>query len=426
MASLKYEIHSKKDYANLYVRLSYGRGFDFRFKTNLSIQVSKWSNEKQLILDNTNSQIIELNKKLSDLKFYLINAFNLDYSSGVYVDKSWLEEKTNLFLNRPIADKKDNSSRIYYTDFATWWMINKSPKHKVSANNFMGERTINQYENLILIVKKFEGKNKIKFTSINSDFLDSFSNYLFASKYSKSTSKRMITRFKFFLSRAEEEGIKIHSSYKKKTFVIENENEDFKRPHFSYDEINILYKKDLSFNKTLEDVRDNLIIGLWTGLRVSDFLKRLDVSNIDGDFIKIKTKKTKTWVLIPIHNQVKEILKKRMGFFPPKISDQRFNDYIKIIAQICDFDKEMTGTISKVDPVTKEKRNVIGVYKKYELVTSHICRRSFATNLRGEVSDQVICDLGGWKTVDMMLNYIQETEMESALIVKKLWENKNQ
>jgi hypothetical protein len=64
-------------------------------------------------------------------------------------------------------------------------------------------------------------------------------------------------------------------------------------------------------------------------LRISD-LKRISEFHISSNTILITgTEKTDSIVEIPIHPQVKSILKKRKGALPSVISDQKFNKYIK-------------------------------------------------------------------------------------------------
>jgi hypothetical protein len=41
-----------------------------------------------------------------------------------------------------------------------------------------------------------------------------------------------------------------------------------------------VFKLDLRHDDLLDNVRDNFIIGLWTGLRVSDFLTRLKLEDL--------------------------------------------------------------------------------------------------------------------------------------------------
>lgn len=432
MATVNFRIFSKKETAKLYVRLQEGTSIKTEVPTPITVFTKYWDPKNQIIKKGLDSQLTNtLNSKISKLKIDILDNFNLDYMQGQSIDNNWLKKTIDNLLNRPKyeLDKKPQPHKIYYTDFCIWWLVNKAEKHKVSANKYLDNTVKSHYENLVAIVKEFENKTKtkIKLKEINSDLLDKFSEYLISEKkYSVSTCQRSITRFKFFCARVEEENIEINKNYKSKVFVAnKNEDNDFKKPYFNKKEILKIYNLDLSHNEILSNVRDNLIIGLWTGLRISDFLKRLDTSNIEDGFIKIKTEKTKTWVIIPLHKQVSEILNKRAGFLPPKISDQKFNKHIKKIAQICDFDEVIYGAIQKIDEVTKQKRNVYGYYKRYELVTSHICRRSFATNLFGEIPNSDICALGGWKTEDMMLHYIQESKMDSAIQLKKHWENNN-
>ncbi|MGE4347921.1 MAG: hypothetical protein AB7D46_11000 [Flavobacteriaceae bacterium] len=84
----------------------------------------------------------------------------------------------------------------------------------------------------------------------------------------------------------------------------------------------------------------------------------------------------------------------------------------------------MIGGIIEVDKKTKIKRKKIGVYKKHQLITSHICRRSFATNLIGKVPNQVIMDVAGWSNEAQMFAYNKQTNRESAIKLKEYWENK--
>ena len=65
---------------------------------------------------------------------------------------------------------------------------------------------------------------------------------------------------------------------------------------------------------------------------------------------------------------------------------------------------------------------VYGKYPKYELITSHICRRSFCTNLFGKVPNQVIMDVQGWKSESQMYDYNQQTNRESAIKLKAHWD----
>jgi integrase len=100
---------------------------------------------------------------------------------------------------------------------------------------------------------------------------------------------------------------------------------------------------------------------------------------------------------------------KRLGWtFPPKISSQKYNDYLKEIGKLAGLDDVVEG--DKIDPNTKRK--VRGRFKKFELLTSHIGRRSFATNYYGKIPTSDLMVLTGHKSEGMLLKYIRKSGEE--------------
>ena len=206
-------------------------------------------------------------------------------------------------------------------------------------------------------------------------------------------------------------------------YIPSNKTRDI---YLNEEEINKIYDGKFEFDY-LDNARDWFIIGLRTGFRVSDFLE-LSTNNIKDGYIEKTTKKTEFPVIIPLHNQVKEILKKRNGEFPRKITDQRFNDFIKKVSKEVGIKKIVEGSkmteISVKDENEKEKiihRKKFGKYPKYELVSSHVCRRSFATNLYGKIDTLTIMKITGHKTEKQFLEYIKITPKEYAEKLKDFW-----
>lgn len=426
MATINFRIKSKSNPSPIYIRFRDKKIFDIETKTGLLINPIFWDIPKQRIrnvIDVPNRN--EINEKIAKLPIHIIDAYNKAYLSGEIITKIWLDKVISNFFNRPELTNSGtiDETKIYFSNYAQDWIDNKAKTFKVSANKYMDDTTKNHYQQVLNNFKEFEGKNKVKLVDLSNDLLDKFSIYLSDEKgYAEKTTKRKIGRIKFFCQRAESENLAINKNYKERIFVKEEETE-YKQPYLNEEEIKKIFKFDFSHDEVMDNVRDNFIIGLRTSLRISDFLTRLNVSNIEDGFIKIKTMKTKTFVTIPIHSQVAAILKKRNGNLPSKISEQKFNDKIKIIAQLCDIDEEMIGGVVKVDEKTKIKRKVIGTYKKWELVTSHIARRSFCTNLFGKVPNKTLMDVCGWANEEMLFNYNKQTKMESALVLKKHWDN---
>lgn len=426
MATLKLLISGKKSPTEIKIRYLNGRAIDIIAGTKLFVEAKNWDEKNQKIRNVISvPDRDKINSKLIELKLHIFNSANSDFMDGEILNRIWLEKCIAKFFNRPSVDAKKaiEYHKLYLSDFADWWLKEKAPKYKVSAEKYMDERTISHYTILNNLIKKYEGKDKIKFAAIDDILLDNFSEFLTTQKYAEKTAKRMIGRFKFFCGRAEAENIIINQAYKNRVFVAK-EKHDYKEPYLDEVEINKIFNLDLSKDTTLENVRDNLIIGLWTGLRVSDFNNKLKLDNFHDDFIEIETEKTKTFVSIPIHWMVAAILKKRKGSMPEKISDPKFNKHIKTICKRLKFNQMMIGGVSTVDPVTKIKRKVVKLYEKHELVTSHICRRSFATNNYGTVPNSTLMAICGWASEEQMLDYIKKTNREHAETLKKVWDKK--
>ena len=124
-------------------------------------------------------------------------------------------------------------------------------------------------------------------------------------------------------------------------------------------------------------------------------------------------KKTETPVTIPIHPKVKRILEKRQGEFPLRLRDNDYNKYIKKICKLAEINEVVKGRV-KISRDGKQ-RGVSGFYRKHELITSHVGRKSFATNLYGKISTPLIMSVTGHKTEKTFLMYIGKTQSDLSL-----------
>lgn len=395
-----------------------GRKIDVCKKLEISIEKQYWDPKNEKIkntykLDNRD----RINAKLYSLKSKLTDKFNFDNINGEIIDSQWLELSINQFFNRTTSTSKNGKlqpHKIYFFDFCKYFLENESGN--------INESSLKHYNVFVeLHLANFlKEKNllKIKIKEVSNKVVENFVNYMSDNNYSYDSTKRHSIRFKFFLNKAENMNLEVDKSYKERIFV-KTKKEEVKEIYLNEKEIETIYNLDYSTNQHLDNVRDNFIIGLYTGLRVSDFNNNLNQSNIVDGFIEIKTKKTSTLVSIPLHKFIVEILNKRSGQLPKKINDVQFNESIKTICFDAGINEITPGLLFDA----KTKRNKLGNYEKYKLVSSHICRRSFATNLFGKVPNHVIQAVGGWATETMMLHYIKKSSREQGEELKKYWEN---
>jgi len=102
---------------------------------------------------------------------------------------------------------------------------------------------------------------------------------------------------------------------------------------------------------------------------------------------------------------------------PYKISIQKFNKYIKEICKIAEIHEPIEGgkiTVLEKGRGNKEKRKISGTYLKWELMSSHVCRRSFCTNLYGILPTPLIMSVSAHSSEKMLLNYIGKDSLDFA------------
>ena len=140
-------------------------------------------------------------------------------------------------------------------------------------------------------------------------------------------------------------------------------------------------------------VRTQFLIGAFTGCRHSDYT-RLNNRNIVGGMISYVSLKTKTHATVPLKPIVKELL---TNLPKEEVSDPTFNNNIRNICR-------KTG-ITEAVKIFKAGKEVEG--EKWEFVSSHTARRSFATNLYLRGADLYsISQMMGHASVEMTQNYL--------------------
>jgi integrase len=338
------------------------------------------------------------------------NEFTIDKFRELF--KTYLDK-----INNRVKESENGAKLnfIFLTDFATHYVntIGNSKRSKTIAQN---NRTLN-------LLKEFEAykKRRYKFEKIDLDFYNDFVNFLKEEKkHSTNTIGKNITNIKLFLNEATERGLNECFFYKSKRFKAVSETVD--SIYLNEDEIIKIYKHDFSTKLRLERVRDLFIIGCYTGLRYSDF-SQLTSENIKGELITVKTQKTGEKVVIPLHPTVKELLKKYSETakgLPRPNSNQKMNEYLKEIGREVKIKEPILRTQSKEG--LKVSKNV----PKYNLITTHTARRSFATNLyKNGFPSIAIMKITGHKTEKSFMKYIKVSHEENAQRLIEHWRETN-
>ena len=90
----------------------------------------------------------------------------------------------------------------------------------------------------------------------------------------------------------------------------------------------------------MDKIRDRFLIGCYTGLRFSDFIRLNKNHIVDDAYIQLKQEKTKDFNNKPFWDEVRKIFEKYDYELPKPISESNFNLYLKEICELCDSQKK--------------------------------------------------------------------------------------
>lgn len=308
--------------------------------------------------------------------------------------------------------------------------------------------TVNKYRTLISNLLGYEKHNNIKLTfdKINEPFLNKFLDYLVEfHDNTQNTLEKKISNLKTILRYATKRKINTITSFIDfKVPTIQTE-----KVFLTQKELETIYHYDLSDNLRLEKIRDMFCFGCYTGLRYSDIkgLKYAEIvekiSSIGEEYqaLQFRMKKTKNMAMIPLSQFALDILNKyeqqtnnalsiltekeradlkRNHQVFPQISNQKMNDYIKEVGGIVGIDTDIVVTKYALN---KKKEKVI---PKYELLSTHAARRTFAIiSLERGMRIEVLQKLLGHKSIKTTMKYVYILDEVKNQEMEKVWGDKS-
>ncbi|MEO8236085.1 MAG: phage integrase SAM-like domain-containing protein [Flavobacterium sp.] len=403
---IKFIIQSKSEPVNIYAFLSAGYRKEFKRKTGKIISLKNWDQGKGFPKGSTDD-IKNLRADLADLANFITKAFNKDESAGIEITGDWLQKNIDVF---------NGKSELVNIDILTTYIqkyIDEAP-YKRNAKKELGLST-GRVQNLKLFkstILRYEadtlkGKS-ILIKDINLKFLEKYKLWMFGKGYSTNYVGKNIANFRTICRDAGKNDIEISTQVKNIQGISESrEPEDIIT--LNEDEQEDIKKAEL-FREALINARKFLLLGCLIGQRAGDLLNITDknIKEIGGmKIIELKQQKTGKLVAIPLLPEALEILKDGL---PYKISLSRFNEYIKDVCQAAGIDKPTKARI-KEKKGTPHKKDI---FPKWQVVSSHVCRRSFATNFYGRIPTPVLMSITAHGTERMFLSYIGKTTYDNA------------
>ncbi len=170
------------------------------------------------------------------------------------------------------------------------------------------------------------------------------------------------------------------------------------------EEVNRLFKADLSKHTRLARVRDLFVFSCVTDLRFSD-IGNLKLENFRHYTIDFITLKTRDRLSIPLVPYARAILSRYEGRLPEAISIQNMNDYLKELCQLVGIDEP----VQRVHYIGSTRIELKA--PKYEMVSTHTARRTFITlALERGTRPEIVMSITGHKDIKTMMKYVRLTD----------------
>ena len=373
-----------------------------KYSTGEKIHPKFWNKTKQRAKETAQfSEYPEFNQRLNNIETAVNNSYRRLLNDGKIISPNVLKDELTKELRTDELTTKQLTLIEWINDEIELLRENKK------------EGTIKVYRTLVnhLIAYSEKYGTILTFDHIDLGFYETFRGYLQNDKKLVDNScGKQIRTLKTFLNLATEKGVNVNQAYKSRLFKTTEETVE--HIYLTEQELVKIYDVDLSQKPSLDRIRDLFLIGCYTGLRFSDFteLKPENLQKVNNGFVfNVKTNKTNERVVIPVKGIVKEIWDKYGGQLPRKISNQKTNSFIKEVGKLAEISQNI---------IIKHKRGKHTEQKicpKYELITTHTARRSFATNtyLAG-IPAISIMKFTGHRTESSFLKYIKVTQERNA------------
>ena len=409
MGKIGFRIRSKVNkQVSIYVYL-YGP-FNSRMeaKTGFMVLREEWD-QKKMRARIADENGVRLNNYLDTLERHLIFQYNNILSGSQELSRAWLESQISSCFNRP---DQDSRSRLTYQ--IRRYINNADTKRVRSTGNIgLSMNTIRSYDLFERMIKDFEEYigRPVLLEQIDKALVESFTHWMLKiKKYSINNTGHQLKQIKTICKEAERNGLPVNPFAKHIEGFRQRKSERIIHT-ISFEEIEEIKKlKDLP--EELETTRKWMLIGLYTGQRVSDLLS-MTSENVrpaaNGVYIDLTQQKTNKYVTIGVSDPTTvDVIK---NSFPRPMTAIYFNRFIKEICKLAGMTQTVRGY--KNNPATRRKEHVD--FPKYELMCAHDLRRSFATNYFGKVETPILMSITGHSKETTFLAYIGANPNKDAM-----------
>ncbi|AQX02242.1 tyrosine-type recombinase/integrase [Elizabethkingia anophelis] len=385
-----------KDLKTIGIALSFDNN-KYHFRSKLSIPYEQWDHDKQRPKNIYIKKYKILNLILDKIKIEIHNYCNAKHRVNKKISKRAI---SNIIQNASLFSEEQK--------FPENSLVAIMKEYIEIKKELICDSTYKRYMVFLNLILRFEGYKMKRYLiyNVNAEFTSEFFKFGKEELYCENTIYRTLHFVKTILNFAEAKGL----STSVKEITIKRKRKQQKVVALTEKEILKIYKTPIP--PSLQSAKEWLIISCYTGQRFSDFMKfsTQNLIYIDGkvcvSFIQQKTKKE---MLLPLHPIIIEIIKNNNNNFPNHIDIKTYNQNIKYIARIAGINDTLT-TNKRLEHRSKNM-----MIEKWQSLTSHIGRRSFASIFYGRIPTPLLMQATGHSSEQMFLKYINLIDKQRAL-----------
>lgn len=386
------------------------------------IAIAKWDEKAQRVKrNNFNSDDVsatDINQRLVKIASAVDDAFAQLELREEEVTPTTVRDELKRILN------EEKSTRLTVAQVYQLLIDERENELKSSSSTAQWTNgTLTKHKTMLRHLNDF--KTGLYFEDVNDDLLARFELFLIGKGLSNNYTHQSMKTIKGFFNWATKKGYNRNVAYQaySQRFHDETKSDSTNNLYALSDEELASIQTFPTSRKAINRTRDIFVFACYTGLRFSDVIA-LRWSNVSGDILDVISKKTNHRQRFALATEALRILAK----YPkspdeddprifPTISNQKYNAHLKEVGKLAG----MTGDwiTEKQSGRTKTRE----VRPKYELLTSHVARRTFVTMcLRKGMSPEDIRAVTGHTTADMMMKYVKfddESKREKMSILNE-------
>ncbi|MCR8557839.1 site-specific integrase [Mucilaginibacter sp. BJC16-A38] len=403
MITFSFKLAGESASSAILLELNDGHGQSHHVPTLLRIAKEKWDEQKQRPANIYLKICKKLNKRLDKLRICISTYLN---------SIDWNFEKISL---RAIKSRMKEDSSSQGVQYLPESLLSSMDSYIRSRSHLICKSTYKRYIVFFNLLQRFEGNRMrhIMIEHVNSTFVREFLEFCKQESYNNSTAYRTINFIKTVLNHLEKRGVRTFA------YELELPKPEKRKPFITLTEDELVKIKRMDIPPTLQAARDWLVISCYTGQRVSDFMEfeKAMIQQVAGqECISFVQKKTQQNVMLPLHPAVQVIKSHNGENFPEKLSAKRYNELIKEVVRLAGIDNLVRVGKRMGFRVSTE------MIPKWQAVTSHIGRRSFASNFYGKIPTALLMEATGHSSEQMFHRYINHVDIERICSLRLYFE----